>query len=382
VTPGACTAEGAVALSLDEGASAIRAQLATGERRLLVAVSGGPDSMVLMHAAAHLARIAPDHDVAIACVDHGLRKASAAEARAVAQEAARLGLACRILSWQDTDKPARGIQQAAREARYRLLADEAHRTGAQVLLTAHTQDDQAETVLMRIAAGSGIDGLAGMAPRTPLGFGPLPQIMLARPFLAIPKSRLLAACAHLGLAPVQDPSNADHRFARARLRESMAVLAAEGLTVQRLVRLGARAGQVREGLDFAGKMLFHSARDATREVHRQDAGVSTEPGIRLDAHCLAGAPPVLLMRVISLALAQLSRETSRESGVSPDTGLAKQSPGQIRLARLESLANALHEALAAGHELKARTLAGARIALSDDKILHVSPAPPRRRDGS
>lgn len=381
MTPVPATSEDAVALSLEEGAAAIRALLAPGETNLLVAVSGGPDSLVLMHAAAHLARFAPAHRVAVACVDHGLRRESATEAQAVARQAESLSLACRILRWEETPKPRHGLQEAARRARYALLAQEARRIGAQAVLTAHTCDDQAETVLMRIAAGSGIDGLAGMAPRTPLTSGPEPQIMLARPFLGIAKSRLLAACTTLALAPVRDPSNTDPRFARARLRESMTALAAEGLTAKRLVRLGARARQVREGLDFAGEMLFRSARSAAGADGAMHAGASGEPVISLDAKSLAGAPPALLMRVLSLALAQLPDRTSPDPESRPDTGMVTERPGQIRLARLENLAHALHEALASGHGLKARTLAGARFALSDDGILHVSPAPQRRRGG-
>lgn len=382
MTPVPATSEDAVALSLEEGAAAIRALLAPGETSLLIAVSGGPDSLVLMHAAAHLARHATEHQVSVACVDHGLRQTSASEAQAVAQQAEKLALPCRILRWEETPKPQRGLQEAARRARYHLLAQEAHRIGAQAVLTAHTSDDQAETVLMRIAAGSGIDGLAGMAGRTPLTSSNYPTIMLVRPFLGIAKSRLLATCEALGLTPVRDPSNTDPRFARVRLRESMAILASEGLTAKRLVRLGARARQVREGLDFAGEMLFRSALSAAGADGAAHAGASGTPVISLNAKSLAGAPPALLMRVLSLALAQLPDQTSHDPGSGPDTSLAAERAGQIRLARLENLANALHEALASGRDLKARTLAGARFALSDGGILHVSPAPQRRRGPS
>lgn len=382
MTPNSATPGDAVALSLEEGAAAIRALLAPGETSLLIAVSGGPDSLVLMHAAAHLARIAPAYRVAVACVDHGLRRESASEAQAVARQAESLALACRILRWEETPKPRHGLQEAARRARYALLAQEASRIGAQAVLTAHTCDDQAETVLMRIAAGSGIDGLAGMAARTPLTSGTERRIMLARPFLGIAKSRLLAACTTLDLSPVRDPSNTDPRFARARLRQSMTALAAEGLTARRLVRLGARARQAREGLDFAGEMLFRSARSAAGADGAAHAGGSARPVVSLDARSLTGAPPALLMRVLTLALAQLSELAPHDSGSRPDISIAAERVGQIRLARLENLANALHEALASGCDLKARTLAGARFVLSDDAILQISPAPERRRGPS
>ena len=279
-------------------------------------------------------------------------------------------------------KPRHGLQEAARRARYALLAQEASRIGAQAVLTAHTCDDQAETVLMRIAAGSGIDGLAGMAARTPLTSGTERRIMLARPFLGIAKSRLLAACTTLDLSPVRDPSNTDPRFARARLRQSMTALAAEGLTARRLVRLGARARQAREGLDFAGEMLFRSARSAAGADGAAHAGGSARPVVSLDARSLTGAPPALLMRVLTLALAQLSELAPHDSGSRPDISIAAERVGQIRLARLENLANALHEALASGCDLKARTLAGARFVLSDDAILQIRPAPEPAPGGS
>ncbi len=386
--------EKAIALSLEEGAAAIRTLLAPGETRLLIAVSGGPDSLVLMHAAAHLARHAPEHQVRVACIDHGLRRESAAEAQAVALQAEALALPCRILRWEETPKPQRGLQEAARRARYHLLVQEALRIGAQAILTGHTRDDQAETLLMRIAAGSGIDGLAGMAGRTPLTSDDQPRVMLVRPFLGIAKPRLLAACEALGLAPVRDPSNTDPRFARARLRASMDVLASEGLTDARLATLATRARQAREGLDFAGEMLFRKASKAAEADAAGPPRQSGESVVRLDATTLEGAPPVLLMRVLSRALAQLTSQASGDPEANPETLLVSEHPGQIRLARLENLANALHEALAASKGLKARplacppartlarTLAGARITLDDDGILHLAPAPPRRRGRS
>ncbi len=190
----------------------------TAYRGAVLAVSGGPDSTALMGCAASTE---PGIPFVVATVDHGLRPGSAAEADEVAGLAARLGLKHRILAWTGP-KPAARLQEAARAARYRLLAELARETGADLVLTAHTLDDQAETVLMRLCAGSGPAGLSGMAPaRTLVG------LTLGRPFLNVPKTRLVATCEERGWPFVRDPSNADPRFGRVRLRRLLPLLAEE-----------------------------------------------------------------------------------------------------------------------------------------------------------
>ena len=128
-----------------------------------LAVSGGADSMALMHLVAEWSRMRPGAlpPLAIVTVDHGLRPQSADEAAFVAREAGRLGLAHSTLVWTD-DKPQSGIQDQARKARYRMLADYLLKTGQAAVATAHNADDVAETLLMRLARGSGVDGLASM----------------------------------------------------------------------------------------------------------------------------------------------------------------------------------------------------------------------------
>src|SRR5262249_20590422 len=123
----------------------------------------------------------------------------------------------------------------ARIARYRLLSETARKSGATHVLTAHTLDDQGETVLFRIARGSGVSGLGAMARVTPLG-----RLFLVRPFLEVSKARLIATLRIAGVPFAEDPSNSDPRFTRARLRALMPELAGEGLSPERLARLARR----------------------------------------------------------------------------------------------------------------------------------------------
>lgn len=174
-----------------------------------VAVSGGPDSTALMRLAAPLGPL-------VLSVDHGLRAASSAEAAQVAAWAAALGLEHRTLIWTGA-KPQRGLQAAARAARYRLLAGACMEAGMSGLMTGHTLDDQIETVAMRRAKGSGDSGAAGIPAQADLPDAP---IRLMRPLIAVRKAALIDWLAVQGQAFIVDPSNEDPRFERARLRAS------------------------------------------------------------------------------------------------------------------------------------------------------------------
>jgi tRNA(Ile)-lysidine synthase len=227
----------------DEFASLLDAD---GAGTIALAVSGGADSLALLHLADRWSRrFAPPAGLIVLTVDHRLRPASATEAAMVATIAANRGLPHRTLVW-DGDTPATGIEAAAREARYRLLAGAMHEVGARVLVTAHHRDDQAETVLMRLARGSGITGLGGMSPRrwnADLG------ISVLRPLLSVPKARLVATCRTAGLPPAEDESNADPRYARARLRRIMPLLAEEGIDSASLGRMAALLQRADRALD-------------------------------------------------------------------------------------------------------------------------------------
>ena len=179
-----------------------------------VAVSGGADSMAL----ALLAR-----DWALSCggsltaliVDHGLRPESDAEAATVAGWLAARGVPAMVLRWEG-EKPSSGIQEAAREARYRLLSRWCAAAGVLHLLLGHHRDDQIETVLLRAARGSGPDGLAGMSAIVELA-----GCRLIRPLLAVSRDRLRATLRARGQGWIEDPSNQNPAFARVRLRRDL-----------------------------------------------------------------------------------------------------------------------------------------------------------------
>src|SRR5215212_6045191 len=190
---------------------------------LVLAVSGGPDSLALMWLAARWRRALSRGPRLIAVtVDHGLRAEAAREARDVKRLAHTLEVPHRTLRWTGA-KPNTGLPAAARAARYRLLAKAARASGATHILTAHTRDDQAETLLMRILRGSGIAGLASMARETDRE-----GVRLGRPLLEISKAQLMATLKKARIGFADDPTNRDPAFTRSRLRALLPALAEEG----------------------------------------------------------------------------------------------------------------------------------------------------------
>jgi tRNA(Ile)-lysidine synthase len=224
-------------------------------KRVVLAVSGGSDSMALMSLVARWiasGKAPRGLSVDVATVDHGLRAASSREAEWVAACAKALGFSHTTLVWGG-EKPGSGIQERAREARYALLAAHAGRIarsgegGPAAVVTAHTADDQAETLLMRLGRGSGLDGLAGMAASRPL----LPDgsVQLVRPLLGFSKSDLAALLADAGGDWIEDPSNERIDFERVRLRAAEAHLAALGLSNDKLALSAARLMRARDALE-------------------------------------------------------------------------------------------------------------------------------------
>jgi tRNA(Ile)-lysidine synthase len=260
-----------------------------------VAVSGGADSLALLHALRTLA--GPRRwRLAVVTVDHGMRPGSAADAAFVADHAKALGLPARVCTLIPGDlarhRPA-GPEGAARAARYEALWPAADELGCPWLATGHTLDDQAETVLLQLLRGAGPDGLAAMAVRTG---------RLLRPLLGVRRAETRACCAAAGLAWREDPTNAGDGPLRNRVRHHLLPLLEElrpGAT-QALARTAALAADERDWLD----PLVATALAAT-QVGGQGGGVV------LDAAALAGLPVALGRRVV--------REAARRAGATvPD----------------------------------------------------------------
>ncbi|ABE64236.1 tRNA(Ile)-lysidine synthetase-like protein [Nitrobacter hamburgensis X14] len=319
---------------------------------LVLGVSGGPDSTALMWLAARWRRaMTRGPDLIAVTVDHGLRPGSAREARDVKHLATSLGMRHRTVRWSGA-KPKSGLPAAARDARYRLLAKTARANGALHVFTAHTRDDQAETVLMRISRGSGITGLSAMARETMRdGF------ILARPLLHVSKSRLIATLEKAGIAYAEDPTNRDVSFTRPRLRALMPALAEEGCDVRNLARLASRLARANTALELL-------ADGAERYLALQDRG-APRPGFQTKA--FAALSEEIKVRLLLRAIDRVGCE------------------GPAELGKVETLLGALDRVAAdnGGHGrriLLRRTLAGALVTLTSERI-SVEPAPPRRRTG-
>lgn len=248
---------------------------------VLVACSGGPDSLALAGAAAWVGQ---RHDLRVVAVvvDHGLQPGSAE----VAHEAARI---CGLLGVDDATVVAvdvgrsGGLEAAARDARYAALQAAARSHGADTVLLGHTLDDQAETVLLRMSRGSGARSLSAMAPVTGLW---------RRPFLGIPRTSIHAACAEqlapLGLESWRDPHNDDDAFSRVRVRQALTVMreALGESIVEGLARTATLARADADALDALA--------DEAYDLRVQ----GTNGGLSAEVVALQGLSPALRWRVI------------------------------------------------------------------------------------
>jgi tRNA(Ile)-lysidine synthase len=320
-------------------ADALLAPLAA-QKSLLLAVSGGPDSVALMLLASRWS-LRKEREIAVATVDHGLREGSREEAERVGDWARALGFEHHLLSWEGA-KPTSRLQERAREARYALLAACAKKIGTRAIVTAHHADDQAETILFRLTRGSGVAGLAGMAAASSCG-----DVALLRPLLGVFKQELEALCDSASHPFVHDPSNENETFARVRLRKLSTTLAAQGLNAAALLRLGSRAARADQALSCCAARAL---REATLSRDENET--------RLDAQILRDLPVEILQRVLASDVLRLGEASN------------------IRLERLERAAEALATALSRGSPMRI-TLAGASIELRRDSVV-LRRAPPRR----
>src|SRR5215475_1516687 len=271
---------------------------------IVLAVSGGPDSIALMWLMARWRRGFSDGPRLVAVtVDHGLRPEAAREARDVKRLAKALNLPHRTVRWTG-DKPRTGVPAAARAARYRLLAEAARAIGATHILTAHTRDDQAETLLMRLLRGSGIAGLAAMARQSERE-----GVLLARPFLQVSKARLVATLNKAKIDFAEDPTNRDVSFIRPRLRALMPTLAAEGGDARNLARLAARLARANAAIE----VLADGAERYLALIGRKPSDIDQQ-GEVYDARAFAGLPDEVRLRLLMRAIDRFGTEGPVELG--------------------------------------------------------------------
>lgn len=256
-------------------------------RRLGVAVSGGGDSVALLHL---LAEWSAESGTALRAVtvDHGLRPEAATEAEDVARTCAALAIGHDVLRWTGWD--GRGnLPDQARRARYRLMSDWARAWDIGDVALGHTADDQAETFLMRLARGSGVDGLAAMLPvRAKDG------VRWHRPLLAARREELRDWLRQREIVWVEDPTNDDPTYDRVRVRQALAVLAPLGIGVEGMFATAERLRQ-------ASDALRHAARDLARVAVKGEGG-----GLVIDRARLEAAPADLRDRLLAQALIWVS----------------------------------------------------------------------------
>ena len=317
---------------------------------IALAVSGGPDSTALMLLAARWRDALTTKPKLVAVtVDHGLRKESKGEAAAVARLARKLNISHRTVRWNGR-KPSTGVQEKARAARYRLLGEAAQRAGAAHILTAHTLDDQAETVLIRMSRGSGLTGLGAMTRIAPLPPDGKSLVVLVRPLLDITKARLIATLDIAKIPYADDPSNRNPRFARSRLRGVMGALAEEGLDATRLAQLARRLKRAEGAIEAA----------VDRAMNELTVELSPPGSLCIEASRFADLPAEIALRLLGRAVARAGDE------------------GPVELGKLEALKCAVDRAQTAREGRFRRTLAGAVVTLTDRQLI-VERAPPRGR---
>ena len=304
-----------------------------------VAVSGGGDSLALMHLLADWARRRKLPPPIVLCVDHRLRKESAKDARHVAAFAKAAGLKAHILTARGAP-PKADIEAAARNLRFSLMGGWLTRHGIGALYVGHTEDDQAETFLLRLARGSGLDGLSAMRPLSAFPVWGFDGHVVVRPMLGIGRDVLRDWLAASGRAWLDDPMNGDVRFARTRMRKLSAQLAEAGLTPARIADAAGHLARAREALDLVtGAVLARATRPAGQ-------------ALLLDPLALAAAPREVGLRALAGVLMGLS--------------------GQEYRPRFEALER-LFDRLAGGNLGGGATLSGCRLAPAPRRLQAFGP---------
>lgn len=275
-------------------------------QRLGVAVSGGSDSLALLH----LLKDWGGSDLFAVTVDHGLRDQSAGEAAAVGQICVGLGISHDILRWQGWGGEG-NLQDQARRARYRLMADWAQARGIGHVALGHTADDQAETFLMRLARQAGIDGLAAMpAARQAEG------VIWLRPLLAARRQHLRDDLTVRGVTWIDDPSNENADFDRVRARKALGQFGGLGLGVEQIAASAANLAEARDALALM-------AAGAADEIARTDDG-----DVTIVRKSLFALPPETLRRIVGGALGWVSSSDYGPRGAAMGTALAQIEAGR------------------------------------------------------
>lgn len=260
--------------------------------RLALAVSGGGDSMAMLHLAAGWAR-PMGIPLSVLTVDHGLRAASAAEAALVADEARGLGLPHEVLHWHWDGSG--NLMEAARAARLDLMGRRLAGQGGAHLLLGHTRDDQAETFLLRLRRGSGVDGLGAMAPMRRAG-----GVTLVRPLLDTTRAELRHYLSALSIPYADDPTNDDESYDRIKMRRLLDTLEAAGIGRD---RLAGTAGRMRRARDALSRRAHEAALEITADSHPAD--------VVFDRDGLAALEPETRLRLIAGALQYVASATYR-----------------------------------------------------------------------
>jgi len=298
-------------------------------RSIAAAVSGGPDSMALAVLLRDWARARGRHVTAL-IVDHGLRGGSDAEAGLVSARLTAASVPNVVLRW-DGAKPSAGLQARARDARYALMLDWCRGQGVDSLFVGHHADDQAATVSMRIARGSGIDGLGAMRPRVERC-----GVRICRPLLSVPKSELIAFLGAQGLDWVDDPTNDDPRHERNRIDAELAAHPASAQQRARLNRLADRAARATDALQAW-----------TDRVWTDSAIIGAAGDVTLDLAMFQILPDEIRLRLLLRAAAQAG-------GIQP--GLEKAERAVARLQQGGSLLT-----LTLGHALVRQSRKSVRV---------------------